>query len=408
LIARVQALPPETIILFIRQFIGRHGESIANDDGLKEVLRAARVPIYVGAGALIGSGAVGGVVLDIEKEARQLATLALNIAAHGPPQKPAIESELTPVFDWRQLRRWNIDERLLPAHSEVRFRQLGLWNQYRWYIVGVLSVCLIQSTSIVGLLLQRRRRRRAEVALQASESALRASVHEVQTLARRLIASQEVERTRIARELHDDISQKLALLSIDLSRIVTDAGRSDHVMNRAREASIRTGEIISDVRTLSHELHPARLEMLGLEAAMRGLCAEMSSMHHIEIDFEYRPIALSVPADTALCLFRVTQEALRNVVKHSLAEMAAVSLRDVDDILELRIADSGRGFLPEAEIKGLGLVSMRERVAGIGGVLVVQSTPGQGTIVEVSVSLREGRRTTHADLDYGARAVIAN
>ena len=269
----------------------------------------------------------------------------------------------------------------------IQFREQGLWDQYRWYVVGAVTVCAVQSALIGGLLLHRGRRRRAENALQHSQSALRASTDQVQTLAGRLIAAQEAERKRIARELHDDLSQKLALLSIEIDRLAFDANGSDSVTRRARTASTHIAEIAAGIHNLSHELHPARLEMLGLGTALQGLCQEMSAAHQARIEFERSPIETTIPEDAALCLFRVAQEALRNVVKHSGARTARVGLRYVDGILELHIVDSGCGFSSQATMNGIGLVSMRERVSLVGGEIAVQSTPGTGTRISVRVPL---------------------
>ena len=131
LLPRVQALPPDTIILFLRQFIGRSGAPINNAESLAEVARVAPAPVYVVTDPLVGSGAVGGVVISIDREATQLATLALRVAETGASDLPPVESELVPMFDWRQLTRWGIDQRLLPANSVVAFHQPSVWEEYR-------------------------------------------------------------------------------------------------------------------------------------------------------------------------------------------------------------------------------------------------------------------------------------
>ena len=255
-----------------------------------------------------------------------------------------------------------------------------------------MSVVVIQSALISGLLFQRVRRRRAEGALRDTESALRVSDRRVQSLAGRLITAQEVERSRIARELHDDLSQKLALLSIELEQFVGDGAASEIVKGRAQAASARAAEIATDVHNLSHELHPARLEMLGLAPALRGLCDEMSSSHNIVIEFERALIPGSIPYEVSLCLFRVAQEGLRNVVRHSGARRATVTLWHADALLALQIADAGRGFQPERAGDGLGLVSMRERALLGDARLLVPHQRGRGTRVAVTVPDDLGRR----------------
>lgn len=261
-----------------------------------------------------------------------------------------------------------------------------------WY-AGSLIAFVTQIALITGLLFHRTGRRRAEVALHASECARRSSDERVHTLAGRLIAAQEKERARIARELHDDLGQKLALLSMELDHLVSQTLGSDGLLRRAQAAAASVTDIATGVHDLSHQLHPARLEMLGLEPALRSLCRDMSSAHNLPIEFDHGPIPGPIPYDTALCLFRVTQEALRNVVKHSASAVARVRLSHADGTIELHIADSGRGFSPRP-FNGLGLVSMRERVHFLGGQIAVESMPGSGTRIDVNVPVEWARQNT--------------
>lgn len=262
---------------------------------------------------------------------------------------------------------------------------LADWDPFRWYAVAALAVFVAQGALIVGLLAQRAARRRAEAALETSQAALRSRDLHVDALASRLIAAQEQERARIARELHDDLSQKLALLSIDLKQLVGQSEGSDCLTGRLQSAAMSVDEIATGVHSLSHQLHPARLEMLGLEPALRSLCRDMSSVHNLQIEFEHEPFTVVIPYDVALCLFRVTQEALRNVVKHSTSPVAQVRLSHSHEVLHLRITDSGRGFSLRSTETGLGLVSMRERVHFVRGQIALHSMPGQGTRIHVRV-----------------------
>jgi signal transduction histidine kinase len=396
LIPRVQALPTDTIIMINRQTIGWRGAPTSGVDVIRELTRTAPGPIYTTSDQQVGSGAVGGVVINMYGQATELAQLALRIAATGARHTPPATITLVPTFDWRQLRRWRVREDLLPPHSVVRFREYSLWDRYRWYVVGALTVCVTQSALIAGLLLHRRRRRRAEVALCDSESALSASACRVESLAGRLITAQEVERSRLARDLHDDFSQQLALLSIELNHLVNTAGGAGGGIRHARAAAARAAEIATGVHNLSHELHPARLEFLGLGPALDELCREMSSAHDAAIEFERWPLSRPIPEPAALCLFRVTQEALRNVVKHSGGRTARVILREFDGITQLQVTDPGCGFAPETSANGLGLISMRERVSLIGGAIAVHSRAGAGTRIVVTIPVREDPARTMA------------
>jgi signal transduction histidine kinase len=223
--------------------------------------------------------------------------------------------------------------------------------------------------------------------LRRREADLRASYERNRDLAGRLIASQELERERIARDLHDDLSQKLAHLNIELEQLATRlALRDEPLADRARETSRRAAEIAGDVHTLSHQLHPSRLRVLGLVQAIQGVCHEVGLQHGIEVDFSHDRVPPGVPPATALCLYRILQEGLHNVAKHSGARRAAVRLSREDGLLFLQIADQGIGFEPDSsQGGGLGLVSMQERVHHLGGRIVIRSVPGGGTRIGVRV-----------------------
>ena len=225
--------------------------------------------------------------------------------------------------------------------------------------------------------------------LRRRESALRASNDRNRDLAGRLIASQEAERERIARELHDDLSQKLALLNIDLDQLTHRLEHRDPEL--AAEADIarkRAAEIATDVHDLSHQLHPSKLKMLGLIRAMEGVCRDVSVQHDITVDFTHEGIPSNVAPAAALCLYRILQEALHNVAKHSGASRADVRLMRERNTIFMRIDDMGAGFDPEAlDNTGLGLVSMRERVNHVGGRLTIGSAPGSGTRIGVHLPL---------------------
>jgi PAS domain S-box-containing protein len=207
--------------------------------------------------------------------------------------------------------------------------------------------------------------------------------HMLRDLNRKLLAAQEDERRRIARELHDHLSQQLALLAIDLQELVT---KSTRATDRAalQGAWRRTAEIASDVHGISHRLHPSKMEALGLVATIRGHCVDVSRKN-LAVDFHTRDVPAKLPPDTSTCLFRVAEEALMNVARHSGAARAVVTL-DADADIVLKVADSGRGFRCDgARADGLGLVSMRERLEALGGTLTITSAPGKGTTVEARV-----------------------
>jgi signal transduction histidine kinase/sugar lactone lactonase YvrE len=233
-------------------------------------------------------------------------------------------------------------------------------------------------------------RKQAEEALRASQDSLRRSNAQIQGLAGRLLTAQEAERTRIARELHDDISQQLAALSIACSglkrRLPSEAAEAQQEVVRLQQQTIALSEAI---RHLSHELHPGVLQHAGLVAALQGDCTEFGSQHGIDVTFHADAGLEELPTDVALCLYRVAQEALHNMARHAGAHRAEVALTRRDDILELRIVDDGQGFDLAAARRhgGLGLISIDERVRLVQGGVQIVTEPRRGTELRVRVPL---------------------
>jgi PAS domain S-box-containing protein len=200
----------------------------------------------------------------------------------------------------------------------------------------------------------------------------------------RLIAAQEKERSRIARELHDDICQRLALLSLELEQLnrqsTSSVGPADGKLENIRRHCV---EIADDVQTLSHELHSSKLDYLGVTAALRGFCREFSQQHEVAVEFSDESVPGPVPRDISLSLFRVTQEALHNALKHSGERQFFVSLRGTANEIHLEIRDRGIGFDVEKakQDAGLGLVSMQERVHLVHGMFSIESRQNSGTRV---------------------------
>jgi PAS domain S-box-containing protein len=211
-------------------------------------------------------------------------------------------------------------------------------------------------------------------------------------VSRRLIDAQEQERSRIARELHDDIGQRLSLLAVKLEQLHLDPPDLPEVRIRMGELRVQASEIATDIQTLSHELHSTKLEYLGPVAAMRGHCQELGEQTKVKVDFKSQDLPSPLPPDISLCLFRVMQEALRNAVKHSGARHIEVGLWGTPDEVHLSISDRGVGFESEAAKRGrgLGLVSMEERLKLHKGMLSIESRPKQGTTIHARVPLSSG------------------
>jgi PAS domain S-box-containing protein len=225
----------------------------------------------------------------------------------------------------------------------------------------------------------------------------------LQALTGRLIHAQEEERARIARELHDDFSQRLGLLCIGLGHLWKTLPKSDaEDRARVREMLKETKELSSDLHTLSHELHSSRLEHVGLVSALRGLCKEVSEKHKIEIHFAECDLRLNMPKEVGLCLFRAAQEALNNVVRHSQAKSAHVELSANTSCVSLHIRDDGRGFDSDRinPVAGIGLLGMHERIRLVGGRLLVRAELTQGTEILAEVPLSAS--TDEADTNVQA------
>jgi two-component system, NarL family, sensor kinase len=211
------------------------------------------------------------------------------------------------------------------------------------------------------------------------------------SLRNRLSRAQEEERARIARDLHDDAGQRLALLSIDLEQLKQASMRIKSSLTEQLETLVRAAsEITSDVHNVSRRLHPSQVELLGLAAALCNFCKDFGTHNEMDIAFVDGGLNDKPPQDAALCLFRVAQEAIRNVQKHSGARRAVVQLDEITGSIRLRVSDEGEGFDPDSAdfTQGLGLLSMQERLHSLGGELFIHSRLGGGTCVEACIPLK--------------------
>ncbi len=517
LVERVSILPPHTVVLFLMSPVSSTQPAISTTNVLGIVAR--RFPTYCLNDHCFDYGAVGGSCPDTVQHETQAGELAARILSgqkagnipmvQGTPDRPCV--------DWRQLQRWHISEASLPLGTVVVYRQPSVWVLYGKYIIAAGALIAIQALLIVGLLWQRLRKRKAEVALQENKERLEvmsdaapsliwtsdkngnvayqndkrldfstsssdaafgekwkgyihpddlpgvlkanARAYEqrqgfskeyrlrrrdgeyrwmfdlavprissdgtfsgfigsaidvtdqklaqeaLEKVSGKLIEAQEQERSRIARELHDDISQRLALLSLELERTysgsdVSSSRREARIIDIRRHCS----EIAADVQALSHQLHSSKLDYLGLVAAVRSFCAEFSKLKNVNVEFAEEDVPNPLPKDVSLCLFRVTQEALHNALKHSGTTRFAVTLLGTPGLVQLEIRDWGVGFNREAmKSQGLGLVSMQERVNLVKGTFHIESTPNNGTVVSVSVPVVASTDASHAAVGGGTR-----
>jgi PAS domain S-box-containing protein len=206
-------------------------------------------------------------------------------------------------------------------------------------------------------------------------------------VSRKLIEAQEEERKRIARELHDDIGQRLAMLTIELELLRQDPPGMADIRTHLGKLQEQASEITSDVQTLSHELHSTKLDYLGPIAAMRSLCQDLGHQSKMQIGFESHDFPGSLAPGISLCLYRVLQEALRNSARHSGSKQAEVRLWGTANEVHLTVSDLGAGFDIRAPKSGpgLGLVSMEERLKLLKGTLSIDSQPNRGTTIHARV-----------------------
>jgi len=212
---------------------------------------------------------------------------------------------------------------------------------------------------------------------------------ELHDVASRLISAREEERSRLARELHDDLGQKIALLSLELEQFRKYVADSKDLAPQFDALQDRVLEISTDIQRLSHRLHPMKLDCLGLATAVNSLCRDLNNTGKLKIEQFQEGDLGHLPKDAALCAYRIVQEALRNCTKHSGAATARVALVNNGRMLRLSVSDDGCGHDVESENDkhGLGLTSMWERVRTVGGNICIRSKPGFGTLVDVSIPL---------------------
>jgi PAS domain S-box-containing protein len=266
-----------------------------------------------------------------------------------------------------------------PFTFEYRVRRAD--GAYRWLLAsGVPKYGPDGSyTGFVGCDVDITERRNAEDVLRESRAALEVSHREIQQLAGSLLTAHEDERKHLARELHDDLTQRLARLAIDAGRMERAADAPEG-MRPLREDLVRLSE---DVHALSYRLHPSVLDDLGLVEALKAECDRVARRGELRVDVEASAVPAALPAEASLCLFRVAQEALNNATRHAHASAVTVLLSPRDRGLQLAVSDNGSGFDPKRsrERASLGLASMRERVRLLHGELDIESTSGSGTTV---------------------------
>lgn len=383
ILARVSRTAPDTAIFVGPITVDAAGIVHQGDRTLAMLHRSANAPLFSYIDSYLGRGVVGGPHISLSDMSRISAEVASKLLKAERPDKVSATTFGAPVYDWRELERWGVSEALLPPGSIIEYRSPVLWARYKYYIMAAIFITALQAFLILGLLANRRWLSKEQAERERAEQ-------EAHELSGRLIDAHEDERARLARELHDDVTQRLALLSIDAGQIEKAASPAsrDLKMRSLRDGLVRLSE---DVHALSYRLHPSILSDLGLAEALRAECERFADFSAIAISCEVGDLPDRVPQDVALCLFRIAQESLRNIARHANATEAHLSAEQRNGGIGLTVLDNGRGFDPEKTTGkvSLGHASMRQRIRHLGGDLTIESKPGNGVCVRAWVPLKE-------------------
>ena len=387
---RLAQLPPRSIVYYVLVYKDGAGDTFEPLPYLDEIAPVANRPIYSWVDSTIGHGVLGGSVQRIEGQIDAVGAVALRVLkGESPANIPVSNTDLNvTLVDWRQLRRWGLSEARIPPGATLLFKDPSAWERYRMYILGATTLILAQGLLIGTLLVQGTRRRRAEAKLRTSQEELQHSYERIRDLGGRLIHAQEEERSRIARDLHDDVGQQAALLAIEIELL----GEDDHqqpIESRGMLGRLldRTRKISQSIHDISHQLHPPTVQLISPVAALTSLQREYSEAN-VAVTLSHSDVPEELPENVTLCLFRIVQEALKNAVMHGRAKNVSVTLTGNPTELTLIISDDGLGFeVHTLDGTGLGLISMTERLDPLGGSLKIQSSPGSGTRIEAVVPL---------------------
>lgn len=391
LLDRIKKLPRDSIIFYSTLFVDGIGRSFIPRDVLKMISDASDAPVFGLYEMYLRHGIVGGCLISMTAQGKKAAEMAaMVLQGKSPAAVPFDDGEgaFIVAYDWRQLKRWKISENDLPVGSKVMYREATLWDLYKSYIIGVVSTFVLESILIIALVINLQKRKKAEVELRNSRQDLK-------MLAGRLISSQEEELSRLSREFHDDLAQRLAAVAIEAGTLELQSRHIEtSVLQKIGHIKGQLIGLSEDVHAISRQIHPAILKDLGLVRAIKSQCMSFSDRENISVDFHSQDIPEAIPEDISLCIYRIIQESLRNIAKHSRAGRVEVSLKGVPGNILLKVEDDGMGFVPQCaqHTPGIGLASMRERVQYVNGEFDIRSEPGKGTEIEVSVPLEKRKK----------------
>ena len=379
LLATIDDVQAGTTILMLNYDEDTQGNHYSTVEIMDEISARSPAPIYGLYDTLLGHGIVGGSLASAESQGQLAGSMAVRVLKGERPEDiPITGLETVQLqFDARQLKRWKISESDLPAGSRVVYREPTFWEQFGRYVLPVTIAILLQSGIIVALLINRSRRFTAE--------------REARDFAGKILTAQEDERRYLAREMHDDLSQRLAASAIT-------AGHLEKTLSESAEARESLGKlrgslvgICDDMHRLSRQIHPAILDDFGLAEALHAECDRLGERNGISVEYRCGELPTALSRDIAICLYRIAQEAFWNAAKYSGSERVIVELNSDAEFIYLSIRDFGSGFDPleVAKRQGLGMSSMKERARLVRGTTMISSAPGSGVTIDVQVPLPE-------------------
>jgi signal transduction histidine kinase len=346
---------------------------------LQDLKKLSAIPIFGCYDTLLGQGIVGGALISPVEQGQIAGRLAARILnGESADQVPEVlDRTYSLAFDGEVLETFGIPESRLPEGSKIINRKPNMWSQYGRYIASGLAALLAQSAIIVSLLINRKKRIAAE--------------KEARSLAGRILSAGEDERRYLARELHDDVSQRLAAVSIETGSLENKLSNSTEIKESLGKLKKTLKSICDDLHRMSRHMHPSVLDDFGLPDALKSECTELSQRWGIPIECHYTKSFPEIPKSIALCLYRVAQESLWNAVRHSSSSKITVELKSDPEFVYLDIKDDGKGFdlnLTQPN-RGLGLASMTERIRLVDGTIKIDTAPSQGVSIAVVVPIPE-------------------
>ena len=375
----LEQLGPDVVGLILTCELDQHNNRYTTTDYVQELRDVSSIPLFGCYDTILGHGIVGGALVSPFEQGRSAGRLAARIlngeSADLIPEE--LEQHHVFAFDSEMLSKYGISESSLPPGSKLINHKPSVWSQYGRYITAGFAALLAQSAIIVSLLINRKKRIAAE--------------REARSLAGRILSAGEDERRYLARELHDEVSQRLAAISIETGTLENKMiGSSDtkESLGKLKKSLI---SICDDLHRMSRHMHPSVLDDFGLSDAIKSECQELTQRWSIPIEYHHTKDFPDLPKSISLCVYRVAQESLWNAIRHSGATKITAELKYDSEFVYWDIQDDGKGFDPSLHRapSGLGFASMTERIRLVGGTIKIKAAPSQGVAIAVVVPIPE-------------------